>query len=39
MDLSVPAVTLAALLADLAVTGLPRISWEFFTNFPSRRRS
>jgi phosphate transport system permease protein len=29
--------TLAALLADLAVTGLPRISWEFFTNFPSRR--
>jgi phosphate transport system permease protein len=30
-------VTLAALLADLAVTGLPRISWEFFTNFPSRR--
>ena len=30
-------VTLAALLIDLAVTGLPRISWEFFTNFPSRR--
>ena len=30
-------VTLAALLADLAVTGLPRISWDFFTNFPSRR--
>ena len=30
-------VTLAALLADLVVTGLPRISWEFFTNFPSRR--
>jgi phosphate transport system permease protein len=30
-------VTLAALLADLAMTGLPRISWEFFTNFPSRR--
>jgi len=30
-------VTLAALLVDLAVTGLPRISWDFFTNFPSRR--
>jgi phosphate transport system permease protein len=30
-------VTLAALLMDLAVAGLPRISWEFFTNFPSRR--
>ena len=32
-------VTLAALLTDLAVQGLPRLSWEFFTNFPSRRAS
>ena len=30
-------VTLTALLVDLAVAGLPRITWEFFTNFPSRR--
>jgi phosphate transport system permease protein len=32
-------VTLAALLIDLAVAGLPRLSWEFFTSFPSRRAS
>jgi phosphate transport system permease protein len=32
-------VTLAALLIDLAVAGLPRLSWEFFTTFPSRRAS
>jgi phosphate transport system permease protein len=32
-------VTLTALLVDLAVAGLPRISWEFFTSFPSRRAS
>ena len=30
-------VTLAALLIDLAVQGLPRLSWDFFLNFPSRR--
>ena len=29
--------TLAALLADLVITGLPRLSWDFLTNFPSRR--
>lgn len=28
--------TLVALIVDLAWTGVPRISWEFFTNFPSR---
>jgi phosphate transport system permease protein len=32
-------VTLAALIADLAVAGIPRLSWDFFTNFPSRRAS
>jgi phosphate transport system permease protein len=32
-------VTLAALLADLAVAGLPRLNWDFFVNFPSRRAS
>jgi phosphate transport system permease protein len=29
-------VTLAALLVDLAMDGLGRLSWEFFTSFPSR---
>ncbi|RJQ46993.1 MAG: phosphate ABC transporter permease PstA [Gammaproteobacteria bacterium] len=29
-------VTLAALIVDLAVDGLPRLSWHFFTSFPSR---
>ena len=29
--------TVAALFIDMAVKGLPRISSEFFTNFPSRR--
>jgi phosphate transport system permease protein len=30
-------VVLAALLIDLAAKGLPRLSWDFFVNFPSRR--
>ena len=29
-------VTLAALLIDLALDGLPRLSWQFLTSFPSR---
>jgi phosphate transport system permease protein len=32
-------VVLAALLIDLMVTGLPRLSWDFLTSFPSRRAS
>ncbi|HLT02730.1 MAG TPA: phosphate ABC transporter permease PstA [Geminicoccaceae bacterium] len=28
---------LMALIVDLLVDGLPRLSWDFFTNFPSRR--
>ncbi|MBC8108733.1 MAG: phosphate ABC transporter, permease protein PstA, partial [Anaerolineae bacterium] len=28
---------LAILLIDLLRTGMPRLSWEFFTSFPSRR--
>jgi phosphate transport system permease protein len=32
-------VTLGALLVDLAVQGVPRLSWDFFVNFPSRRAS
>jgi len=29
-------VTLAALIVNLAVDGAPRLSWDFFTSFPSR---
>ena len=29
-------ITLAALIAGMALDGLPRISWDFFTSFPSR---
>jgi phosphate transport system permease protein len=32
-------VVLAALLVDLAIQGVPRLSWDFFVNFPSRRAS
>lgn len=28
--------TLVALIVDLGMTGIPRISWEFLVNFPSR---
>jgi phosphate transport system permease protein len=28
--------TLLALIADLAIDGVPRLSWSFFTSFPSR---
>ena len=36
MAMLVGLVTLAALIIDLAVDGVPRISWQFFTEFPSR---
>jgi phosphate transport system permease protein len=29
-------ITLLALIVDLAITGVPRINYEFFVNFPSR---
>lgn len=29
-------ITLLTLIIDLAVTGVPRINWAFFTHFPSR---
>lgn len=32
-------IMLATLLVDLLAAGLPRLSWDFFTNFPSRRAS
>jgi phosphate transport system permease protein len=30
---------LMALIVDLMIDGLPRLSWDFFTSFPSRRAS
>jgi phosphate transport system permease protein len=35
--LAVAAVTFTALVIDMALDGAPRLSWDFFTNFPSRR--
>jgi phosphate transport system permease protein len=32
-------VTLATLLINLAIVGIPRLNWDFFFNFPSRRAS
>ena len=37
MALSVAILTLAALFIDMAVSGIPRLTPEFFLNFPSRR--
>jgi phosphate transport system permease protein len=34
---SIGLIALAALMIDLAVSGYPRLTAEFFTNFPSRR--
>lgn len=33
----VSVITLVALFMHLALDGFPRLSWDFFTNFPSRR--
>jgi phosphate transport system permease protein len=35
--LALAAATFIALVLDMAAAGLPRLSWDFFTNFPSRR--
>lgn len=35
--LAVGLLTLAALLVDLVVDGLPHLRWDFFTSFPSRK--
>jgi len=37
LALSVAIFTLAALFIDMAVTGIPRLTADFFLNFPSRR--
>src|SRR3989304_3572688 len=36
LSLLVGLITLLALILDLAVDGVPRLSWQFFTSFPSR---
>ncbi len=35
--LAIGLITLAALLVDLAIDGLPHLRWDFFTSFPSRK--
>lgn len=37
--LMVGVLTFATLFVDMAVDGLPRLGWDFFTSFPSRRAS
>jgi phosphate transport system permease protein len=37
LALMIGVLTFAALFVDMAIDGLPRLSLEFFTNFPSRR--
>ncbi len=39
LSVSVGLIALALLLWDLASVGLPRLSWDFLTSFPSRRAS
>lgn len=39
LSLGVAMLTLVALFAEMAVSGIPRLSWDFFTSFPSRRAS
>jgi phosphate transport system permease protein len=36
-SLMVGVLTFTALFVDMAIEGVPRLSWEFFSNFPSRR--
>ena len=35
--LMIGVLTFVALFADMAVKGVPRLDWDFFTSFPSRR--
>jgi phosphate transport system permease protein len=37
VSIAVAILTLTALFADMAIAGIPRLSGEFFTSFPSRR--
>jgi phosphate transport system permease protein len=37
LSLLVGIITLLALVIDLTIDGLPRLSWQFFTSFPGRK--
>ncbi|MDP9876569.1 hypothetical protein J2W25_001569 [Variovorax boronicumulans] len=37
LAISIAILTLLALFVDMAITGVPRLSTEFLTSFPSRR--
>jgi len=37
LSLLVGIITLLALIIDLTIDGVPRLSWQFFTSFPGRR--
>ncbi|MFN7086521.1 MAG: phosphate ABC transporter permease PstA [Burkholderiales bacterium] len=37
LALMIGVLTFAVLFAQMVIDGAPRLSWEFFTNFPSRR--
>ncbi len=37
LSLSIGALVFLALVIDMAIDGAPRLTWDFFTNFPSRR--
>ena len=37
--LLVGVLTFTALFVDMAIKGVPRLDWDFFTSFPSRRAS
>lgn len=37
VSIAIGLITLAALIVDLMKDGLPQLSWQFFTAFPSRR--
>jgi phosphate transport system permease protein len=37
LSLMIGILTFAVLFVDMAIQGVPRLSYEFFTNFPSRR--
>jgi len=39
LALMVGVLTFAALFADMAIKGIGRLDWDFFTSFPSRRAS
>jgi phosphate transport system permease protein len=37
ISLAIGVLTFMALAVDMAIDGAPRLNWEFFSNFPSRR--